>query len=349
MRKTHLGRIAIVLAALLCVAAPVSVALGHAEAGLPPRARALRDGDRGEAVAALQAILETRGFDPGPIDGIFGPLTERAVRAAQVALGLTVDGLAGNLTVGALAAQTRGADTLNEQLHMPVAAATRPEAIPVSIIRPELVFHTPLTAEPGSSAAVGGDSARFALTFSGDPVPELLPEILSALDKHKMKATFFISGRMAQSRPELVQRIAAAGHEVGSAGFDSIDMSRLTLHMARAQLIQSAALIKEVTGVSPAFFRPPLGRFTDGLVDLAHGAGQSTALWSNPFAGDGPDFRLAEAQSRVLGSLQHGAVLMLHQDRPGTALALDPFLASVEAAGYQSVKLSRLTTCETCR
>jgi len=59
-------------------------------------------GSRGSAVEALQARLKTLGFDPGPIDGIFGSGTEAAVKAFQRARGLAADGVVGPLTWGRL-------------------------------------------------------------------------------------------------------------------------------------------------------------------------------------------------------------------------------------------------------
>ncbi|RJQ04075.1 MAG: peptidoglycan-binding protein, partial [Bacillota bacterium] len=48
---------------------------------------------RGEDVLAVQRALETRGFNPGVIDGIYGPNTETAVRNFQRAAGLPVTGV----------------------------------------------------------------------------------------------------------------------------------------------------------------------------------------------------------------------------------------------------------------
>lgn len=59
----------------------------------------LRRGDRGSAVRDLQRRLSRRGFNPGPIDGVFGPQTERAVRQFQRAIGLFPDGVAGSRTL----------------------------------------------------------------------------------------------------------------------------------------------------------------------------------------------------------------------------------------------------------
>ena len=62
----------------------------------------LRRGSSGTAVMVLQLRLEELGFDPGGIDGSFGPGTERAVRAFQNINGLTVDGVVGDTTAAAL-------------------------------------------------------------------------------------------------------------------------------------------------------------------------------------------------------------------------------------------------------
>lgn len=62
----------------------------------------LRKGSVGNEVAEVQAKLRAFGFDPGPIDGDFGPATEQAVLAFQAAKGLTADGVVGLQTSGAL-------------------------------------------------------------------------------------------------------------------------------------------------------------------------------------------------------------------------------------------------------
>lgn len=46
----------------------------------------------------LQRALAARGFDPGPVDGVAGPLTRGAVMAFQRSVGLDVDGIVGPLT-----------------------------------------------------------------------------------------------------------------------------------------------------------------------------------------------------------------------------------------------------------
>lgn len=64
--------------------------------------RILRMGSRGPDVAMLQRILYSIGYNPGPIDGIFGPLTRQAVIHFQLDNGLVPDGIVGPQTYAAL-------------------------------------------------------------------------------------------------------------------------------------------------------------------------------------------------------------------------------------------------------
>ncbi|MEO8106781.1 MAG: N-acetylmuramoyl-L-alanine amidase [Actinomycetes bacterium] len=68
--------------------------------------RVLRYGTRhmqhGDDVTALQKRLLDLGFDPGRIDGIFGPDTERGLKELQRNLGIPNDGLCGPVTFRSL-------------------------------------------------------------------------------------------------------------------------------------------------------------------------------------------------------------------------------------------------------
>ncbi|WP_329298343.1 peptidoglycan-binding protein [Streptomyces sp. NBC_00659] len=59
-------------------------------------------GGAGSDVAEAQCLLRRAGISPGGIDGMFGPLTQRAVKAMQKRAGLDVDGMVGPRTWQAL-------------------------------------------------------------------------------------------------------------------------------------------------------------------------------------------------------------------------------------------------------
>jgi hypothetical protein len=62
----------------------------------------LRTGSQGDWVYYLQQLLARAGYDPGGLDGDFGPGTLAAVQAFQRDYGLGVDGVAGPATWAAL-------------------------------------------------------------------------------------------------------------------------------------------------------------------------------------------------------------------------------------------------------
>jgi hypothetical protein len=84
--------------------------------------RVMHRGQRGWDVAALQFMLQRRGYSSSGIDGGFGQGTHNAVVAFQRAAGLTVDGLAGSGTISALRHRSGG--------------PTRTPSGPVSFFRP---------------------------------------------------------------------------------------------------------------------------------------------------------------------------------------------------------------------
>jgi hypothetical protein len=88
----------------------------------------------GEDVRQVQELLKRAGFDPGPIDGVFGSITEAAVRQFQTSRGLESDGKVGPMTMAALTASSVPAGaTRGRSLHIGlnvVDAAAYPIRVP---------------------------------------------------------------------------------------------------------------------------------------------------------------------------------------------------------------------------
>ncbi len=64
--------------------------------------RILKTGSSGADVRYLQLILQSLGYNPGPIDGIYGYRTMNAVIRFQRNNGLAADGIVGPKTVNML-------------------------------------------------------------------------------------------------------------------------------------------------------------------------------------------------------------------------------------------------------
>ncbi len=113
---------------------------------------ALRLKDTGTRVKQLQQALITLGYLPkGSDDGIFGPKTYNAVRAFQKAGRLTVDGIAGKITLAGIEKALSGAPIA------PATATPRPTATPKPTATP-----VPTAVPPAAFTAPTAHQVRFA-------------------------------------------------------------------------------------------------------------------------------------------------------------------------------------------
>jgi len=81
--------------------------------------------------------------------------------------------------------------------------------------------------------------------------------LLTILRAHRIQATFFVLGYVADRHPALIEQIAADGHEIGVHGYYHRFVSRLTPAEFAQELEQSIAAVERITGVQPLGHRAP--------------------------------------------------------------------------------------------
>jgi len=81
--------------------------------------------------------------------------------------------------------------------------------------------------------------------------------VLALFEEAGVKGTFFTLGWVADRYPALIRRIAAAGHEVASHGWDHDRVFTLTPDQFRADLRRAHAAIEAAAGVAPRGYRAP--------------------------------------------------------------------------------------------
>lgn len=84
-----------------------------------------------------------------------------------------------------------------------------------------------------------------------------LERLLGLLDRHRCRATFFCLGISMVDYPELVRRIADAGHEIGSHGWEHEPVRQIGLERFRSDLRRSLSWLQEVLGRPVAGYRAP--------------------------------------------------------------------------------------------
>jgi polysaccharide deacetylase family protein (PEP-CTERM system associated) len=88
-------------------------------------------------------------------------------------------------------------------------------------------------------------------------VRESTERLLTLLDKHKVRATFFVLGWIADQVPDLIRKIAGSGHEIASHGYGHLLAKTLTPATFEKDLASSLEAIARCVPNKVVGFRAP--------------------------------------------------------------------------------------------
>lgn len=189
-----------------------------------------------------------------------------------------------------------------------------------------------------------------ALTFDDGPHPEFTPAVLDVLDKHNVRATFFMVGSFVELYPEIAKEVADRGHAIGNHTYS---------HPARLELLPDWAILREAkrcaeaihraTGQRPVLFRPPRGRLGSRAVEVLSGTRYKVVLWT--VSADHHEARTPqEMAARVLKRICPGAIILLHDGsapaRWRDVVATSILIEALHARGYRLVTVPELLQSE---
>ena len=121
---------------------------------------------------------------------------------------------------------------------------------------------------------------ELALTFDDGPNRIWTPRLLDVLARHEVRATFFLLGQHAQAEPEIVRRIAAAGHLIGNHSWGHPNLAFCTAVRIRQELQWTREALEQIIGTAVRFFRPPFGARRPAVFRIAREMGLQPVLWN---------------------------------------------------------------------
>lgn len=191
------------------------------------------------------------------------------------------------------------------------------------------------------------DTSSVALTFDDGPSADT-ERILEVLNRHNVKATFFMLGRQVERFPHIAQRVAAAGHGIGNHSYSHPSFIFTRSSETRAQVKRGQEAIANAIGTPPQFARPPYGARTPAYFAAARQLGLRTVLWSLS-AFDWSQRDATKIASKVLRRAKPGSIIVLHDadntgkcDRSPTVNALQIIIEGLQARGLNIAPLSQI-------
>lgn len=196
-----------------------------------------------------------------------------------------------------------------------------------------------------------GDSSAMALTFDDGPNPAITPLLLDLLDRHQVRATFFLIGAWVREAPSLANEIAARGHTLGNHTDTHPSLALLSRQRIADELARCDDTIESATARKPQWMRPPFGfrsPLLDGILRRRGGAGAGVVMWS-AWARDwkpqptGPVIeRLRRARRGDIVLLHDGDHRTMSSDRRHTVAALEYWLPRWKDSGIRFVTLDEM-------
>ena len=211
------------------------------------------------------------------------------------------------------------------------------------------VFMWPQSKFFGKSfCGINTDKKIIALSFDDGPTSPYTNELMAVLDKHQVKATFFLVGRNLEKYPEIAKKLFVTGHTIGNHAFKHRLPSYLTAPSLREEVLKTQEIIYKLINKKPTLFRPPWLIRNRALFRMIKE--NNLTLISGIF---GTQKEVWEVSSEVIYNdaikqIAPGRILIFHDgiiksgSREGTVRAVDMLISELKKQGYEFVTVDQL-------
>lgn len=179
---------------------------------------------------------------------------------------------------------------------------------------------------------------KIALTFDDGPHPVYTPKLLDGLKERGVHATFFLIGKNIVGNEDIVRRMREEGHLIGNHTYNHVQLTKLSGDKACKEILDTNALIEEVTGSGTEFIRPPFGAWNS---NLECGIELIPILWSiDPL--DWKTYDTAAVVSRVVKNTEENDIILLHDYYETSVEAALQIVDILQKEGYEFVTADQL-------
>jgi peptidoglycan-N-acetylglucosamine deacetylase len=186
------------------------------------------------------------------------------------------------------------------------------------------------TTAPGATTTTAPPSNLpvLYLTFDDGPGPDYTPAMLDMLDRHGVKATFFVIGRNVRDYPGVVAETLQRGHKVGNHTDTHPDLTTLTANQIANELDAAENSIFAATGTRPSCMRPPYGYLNSTATNTIASLGYSAILWTQDTTDWDTGATSVQSIVNTLNTASNNSIVLMHDFAPNTIIAVDQWLTA---------------------
>lgn len=189
--------------------------------------------------------------------------------------------------------------------------------------------------------------SEIVLTFDAGADAECFEDLIAALERAHVNATFFITGRFTQQHGDCAAEITKHGHEIGNHTWSHLNLTEQSDEVVRDEITRTERAIVQIAGQSPRpRFRAPYGIRDERVLKTASNLGYRSIYWTLDSL-DGvepaktPQFLIDRITSKTDAELD-GAIILMHVGVRSTADALPAIIANLQGRGFHLVTISKL-------
>jgi peptidoglycan/xylan/chitin deacetylase (PgdA/CDA1 family) len=196
---------------------------------------------------------------------------------------------------------------------------------------------------------------KVALTFDDGPSAVWTPRILNELKKAGIKATFFMIGHHVKEHPDIARSVAESGHAIGNHGYAHSVMLYYTPDEIEEEIKYAEHIIREATGVTTRFFRPPKAWLRAKIKKKIKSIGYDIVLWSLN-SKDWVMFNHKYIVKYISMRIKNGDILLFHDsgnvfsteggNRTQTVKAIPLLVKALRKKGFEFVTVEQLMDCD---
>lgn len=187
--------------------------------------------------------------------------------------------------------------------------------------------------------SIGNEGGRkIALTFDDGPHPYYTEQLLKGLKERNAKATFFITGKNAESYPEIVKRIYEDEHLIGNHTYNHTQLTSKNRESFKEEIIKTNEVIKAVTGEDVIYVRPPYGSWNK---EFEKELNMFPVLWTiDPL--DWCSHDVSCIVKNVCAKVEENDIILMHDQYKTTVTAALKIVDELTEEGYEFVTVDEL-------